>query len=375
MEEPKEKIFKIEPSFFNYSKSKTKKNRIPKTPKIPKIPFKLKEKKTQTIKKQHQLLKQIREFQEKQYKEKNKPHTTPPNNTIETNTTENIQPAKNSNFNDAFNFLKEFSNENKQIQPPQTPIQGPIQGHHQPTQLTNKTLKKYTSPFSLNALTEPRPIKPLNNNILTQSPPHISHIPQTNVLPRPPQYGCLKNGNLPTYRAWNNTRKNYTPLNTIPANTPKINITGTSHQLPQKLNFIGSSSPVISKNLKHTQISKVSNLHKQNTENKKIKTPKKQQKTLRRIHRVGKNGRKIAVLISNKTIRKNISTKEMLLKQTPIQEMKQYLLKKGFIKVGSSAPNEILRKMFITTQLMCGEIQNHNSENLLYNYLHNNNEN
>lgn len=364
-----QKVFKIEPSFFNYSK--TKKNRNTKIPKIPKIPFKPKEKKIETIKKKNQLLKQIREIQEKQFKEINKPSSTPSlNNTIETKPTENINATENSNFNDAFKFLTQFSNEN-------TPSQPAIPSHIN----SNKTLKKYTPPFSLTPLTEPRP---LHNNILPQTSTQFTHTPNAHIMPRP-QYGCLKNGNLPTYRYWNNTRKNYTgipqKLNLGGISQPqKLNLGGIPQPQPQNLGGISQPQnlvrmPPTPQNLKHTQISKVSNLHKQNNENKKIKTPKKQQKTLRRIHRVGKNGRKIAVLISNKTIRKNISTKEMLLKQTPIQEMKQYLLKKGFIKVGSSAPNEILRKMFMTTQLMCGEIQNHNSENLLYNYLHNNNEN
>jgi hypothetical protein len=353
-----QKVFKIEPSFFNYSK--TKKNRNTKIPKIPKIPFKPKEKKIETIKKKNQLLKQIRQIQEKQFKEINKPSSTPGlNNTIETKPTENINTTENSNFNDAFKFLTQFSNEN-------TPSQPAIPSHINSSINSNKTLKKYTPPFSLTPLTEQRP---LYNNILPQTSTQFTHTPNTHIMPRP-QYGCLKNGNLPTYRSWNNTRKNYTGI------PQKLNLGGISQPQPQfqpqKLNLGGNGvMPHTPQNLKHTQISKVSNLHKQNTENKKIKTPKKQQKTLRRIHRVGKNGRKIAVLISNKTIRKNISTKEMLLKQTPIPEMKQYLLKKGFIKVGSGAPNEILRKMFITTQLMCGEIQNHNSENLLYNYLHN----
>ena len=49
---------------------------------------------------------------------------------------------------------------------------------------------------------------------------------------------------------------------------------------------------------------------------------------------------------------------------------KRFLVKNGFVRVGSSAPNDVLRKMYETAKLMCGEIKNHNSENLLYNFLH-----
>ena len=58
------------------------------------------------------------------------------------------------------------------------------------------------------------------------------------------------------------------------------------------------------------------------------------------------------------------------LKQTPVDEVKRFLVKNGFIRIGSSAPNDVLRKMYETTKLMCGEIQNHNPDNLLYNFIH-----
>ena len=74
--------------------------------------------------------------------------------------------------------------------------------------------------------------------------------------------------------------------------------------------------------------------------------------------------------MSNKTIRSNISTKTQLLKQEPIQDIKKFLIKKGFIKVGTPTPNDILRKMYESVVLICGEVQNHNPENLLYNYVH-----
>jgi len=58
------------------------------------------------------------------------------------------------------------------------------------------------------------------------------------------------------------------------------------------------------------------------------------------------------------------------LKQTPINEVRKFLIKKGFIKIGTNSPNDVLRKMYETVSLVCGEIQNHNPENLLYNFIH-----
>jgi hypothetical protein len=96
----------------------------------------------------------------------------------------------------------------------------------------------------------------------------------------------------------------------------------------------------------------------------------KRKKTIRRTYKLGKSRitPKVSVLISNKTVRKNISTKTEKLKQIPIDEIRSILIKKGFIKVGSLATNDILRKMYESMLLVCGEVENHNPDNLLYNY-------
>jgi hypothetical protein len=98
----------------------------------------------------------------------------------------------------------------------------------------------------------------------------------------------------------------------------------------------------------------------------------KQKKTIRRTYKLGKSRvtPKVSVLISNKTVRKNISNKTEKLKQIPIDEIRSVLIKKGFIKVGSLATNDVLRKMYESMLLVCGEVENHNPDNLLYNYFH-----
>jgi hypothetical protein len=97
----------------------------------------------------------------------------------------------------------------------------------------------------------------------------------------------------------------------------------------------------------------------------------KQKKTIKRTYYVGKSRvhPKVSVLVSNRTLRKKITSQAALLKQVPMHEVKKYLIKKGFIKVGSVAPNDVMRKMYESAILVGGEIQNHNADNLLYNYL------
>jgi len=98
----------------------------------------------------------------------------------------------------------------------------------------------------------------------------------------------------------------------------------------------------------------------------------KQKKIFKRTYYVGrcKTKPQIGVLVSNRTIRNRISTQSQLLKQTPIQDVRKFLIKKGFIKVGTNSPNDVLRKMYESVSLVCGEIENHNPENLLFNFIH-----
>lgn len=97
---------------------------------------------------------------------------------------------------------------------------------------------------------------------------------------------------------------------------------------------------------------------------------RRQRKTLRRTFHLGKSDKvpRVSVLISNRTIRNHISNTAQLLKQTPIHDVKKYLITNGFIKVGSIAPNDVLRKMYETAMTACGVIHNYNPENMVYNY-------
>lgn len=106
---------------------------------------------------------------------------------------------------------------------------------------------------------------------------------------------------------------------------------------------------------------------KQNSRPKKMK----RKRTHRRTYKLGKSKHipQVSVLVSNKTIRNNITTKSQLLKQVPMEEVKNFLVKRGLIKVGSITPNDVLRKMYETSIMVCGEIYNHNPENLLYNFM------
>jgi len=264
----------------------------------------------------------------------------------------------------------------------------------------NSTIRKYpTQPQSLlyrnpienvslefpNNVTEP-----IVNNTSSQIQ-NVSSIMkpmkgQSSYIPKP-QYGCLKGGSLPTYRNWlmNKTQKNNpiienitvsnpvspTIINPIqsPINTP-INISTND-----SMNQIKTPNQIVEENI-NKNMQRISEMKQtmeklQLIKNKNQLKRLKQKKTIRRTYKIGKSKLlpKISVLVSNKTIRNNITTKSQLLKQVPIQDIKKYLIKRGLLKVGSTAPNDILRKMYESSILICGEVQNHNPDYLLYNFM------
>ena len=160
-------------------------------------------------------------------------------------------------------------------------------------------------------------------------------------IPEPPKYGVLKNGNLPTYRNYfNKTQKEGSIFDKI--TIPEMD--SRNKEIREKMSKKNNYSPIYKRN-KH----------------KKIK---------RRTFNAGKSKKipKIGVLVSNKTIRNNTSLRIMKVKEVPISKIKKELVRRGLIKIGTITPNDVLRKMYESASMMCGDLYNHNPDNLLYNY-------
>ena len=247
----------------------------------------------------------------------------------------------------------------------------------------NRTLKNFDT----------LPPPPMHVPTLSDVAPTIQPVGAPFNLPQP-KYGCLKGGKLPLYKQY--TRRLYEddpqPFKIAPvfkpppvlAQIPMQMQVQAPIQLPMQVQPSIQAQTQVQTTPPSLMPSPNINLDKINifkgisdklsiSDLYKPKQPSKRRKTMRRTYKIGKskNTPKVSVLISNKTIRNQISNKSQMLKQTPIHDIKKYLIKNGFIKVGSIAPNDVLRKMYETAMLACGEIHNYNPENLVYNYFNN----
>ena len=125
----------------------------------------------------------------------------------------------------------------------------------------------------------------------------------------------------------------------------------------------------------HNQNNHNQNNHHVKTENsiqnmgKKIGTKHITKKTIKRKFTLGtsKAKRKVGVLVKDRKTRKIIRDAQKELKRKSMSDIKKYLREHNMIKVGSTAPNDVLRKMY-ENAMLSGELINTNTEILLHNF-------
>jgi len=186
-------------------------------------------------------------------------------------------------------------------------------------------------------------------------PPHQrTENPKCNTVE--PAYGCLKNGSKPTWSQYKKTLKK------------------TEQIKKDKINFVEPPKIQIPIDVKERQ-NKLAAL-KQNVATPPItKDPVQKlincKRTLKK-YKLGKNKKSltVGVLIKSGKTRKMVRDERKVLQSRCLSEVKQYLRKHNLIRIGTNAPENVLRKIY-EDSFLAGNIYNKNPENLLHNYLNN----
>jgi hypothetical protein len=224
-------------------------------------------------------------------------------------------------------------------------------------------------------------------------------------------YGVLKGGLKPSYREWARTQRSNVVTN--PNASLIIQGEGISSQQTARENRLNilkekikqknqaKQDPIITENLIRphgilqtkpieTNISIInSNINTeiipahsvetpklninteqlQNSNEKIIATKHITKKTIKRKYILGRSQTKqtVGILIKDRGTRKRVLTAQKDLKRRNINDIKAYLKDHNLIKLGSNAPNDVIRKLY-ESAMLAGEITNSNSDTLLHNF-------
>lgn len=172
-------------------------------------------------------------------------------------------------------------------------------------------------------------------------------------------WGNMKNGNKPTYRTW--IRHNQTQKIPREVDQQRINTYIEQEHLPE-------AQFHTSKNGKIEGIPSNEMSPQEKPSKKKIK-----KKTIKKKYTCGKSKTKkqIAIIIKGIETKNKVLKEQRELRQVSMQTIKNYLYKKSFIKVGSTAPDKVLRDMY-ESLILSGDINNKNSHILIHNYMNEN---
>ena len=234
----------------------------------------------------------------------------------------------------------------------------------------------------------PPSFEKININIPNNTPnDHLN----TNIKKDPP-YGILKNGNKQLYskykQSFNTVSQPMMPKPMIqkpmvpkpmiqqlmvpkpmmqPQNNDIFVFTDKNNFGKQQTTNINRKDKL--ENLKDNYLT--NKLKKEIKKNKNEKFKVKNKKLIKRfILGKNKNTKKVAILIKNKKTRRLINKDCNFLKRKNLKQIKSVLVKNALIKVGTQAPEKLLREMYMSRYL-AGDIRNGGGKNAEEILMHN----
>lgn len=325
---------------------------------------------TQSNNVKKKLIARIKNFQEKE----KVPSVTGATPIPSASASTNIQPS--SSLTDSIDFLNNLAREKQEKKREKRLKRKETLKHERKPMDNNVSMSIATElppELSWDAIkpSENESIVPVKNNpVTTTTTPAWVSSPE-------PSYGNLKKGGTkPTYRTWlRNTQKIKPTINVsneMPSISamPNINIGSTPEeggvtiqtQLPSVAPQTPEQTPVVQTPIAQTPTLPPPPPYKPNI------APRRKRITRTLKYKLGKhNDGTVSVLIKNSQTRRKIQTEQLLLKQKSILEIKNYLRKNNLLKVGTQAPNDVLRHLY-EQSILAGQVENKSKENLIHNY-------
>lgn len=366
------KIIEINPDLFTLKKTFKNKKEKKQKPNI--------EVKSNQVKKE--LLKKIKDYQKKNQDD----NTEKINSNTSINDNINDQ-SFNDEFNTSLSFLQDLNEKKhntkikKQTLKKERKLQNNLINLDLPNDLKDVTTDVTSSVIIDNSnriasSNNENSKNSENNDIIISNNSEISEISEisknsenndliisnnSSIILEEKPYGCLKSGNKPTFREWKRLTQKRQDLNSANTftNIEKIKI-HSENSIEDKEELQNKDNNIIIKERQE----KLQNI-KKNFNNKNIlNVIDRHTKTTK--YKLGKQGKHVSILIKNNTTRKNIKEDITKLYKKSIIEIKNYLKKHNLIKVGTNAPNDVLRQIY-EQSILAGDIKN--NSNFIYNYL------
>ena len=236
-------------------------------------------------------------------------------------------------------------------------------------------------------------------SVNTELPSSFDRSEQLNkIIKDPPPYSNLKNSNKPTYKEWKrqtmkkarysdemlgssdpsrassqsrgsgyNTDEYKPPINVI----DEHEFNRVSHENNERKKLLDKIKfRLKQQNIERTKQNRKQLLRKSIDKQSKNITHNKTVKNYEKYETFGKRllEGKVSVLVKDRQTRKKIELEKKQLRKHDIHNIRLYLQKHGLLKVGSSAPDDILRELY-EQSFLTGDVSNKSKDILVHNYL------